>query len=148
MSRQKSYTLQKTNSPTIFEFISEGPKGSIRKRVEFERTNRADTFNLAFGDVNAKTGDFDDTVITDNSDREKVLATVAETVRIFLNKRPNAYVYATGNSHTRTRLYRIGISNNLEAISNDFDVLGLLPNKEWANFEKNGNYSAFLITKK
>lgn len=54
MGRQKSYTLQKTNSPTIFEFISEGPKGSIRKRVEFERTNRADTFNLAFGDVNAK----------------------------------------------------------------------------------------------
>jgi hypothetical protein len=87
MGRQTSYTLQKTNSPTIFEFISEGPKGSIRKRVEFERTSRADTFNLAFGDVNSQTGDFDDTVVTDNFDTEKVLATVAETVRIFLNKK-------------------------------------------------------------
>ncbi len=47
----------------------------------------------------------------------------------------------------RNRLYRIGISNNLEEIEDDFIVLGRL-NDSWEIFEKNRNYTAFLLTRK
>lgn len=97
------------------------------------------------GDVDAETDDFDDMVISDNNDTTRVLATVAETVIIFMNRYPNASVYAEGSTLTRTRLYRISISNHLEEISKRFKVYGMVEGIGWRIFEKNNNYSAFLI---
>ena len=147
MGRYTGYAIEKTDSSMIFEFISEGSKGAIRKRVEYEQIG-VNTYNLAFGDIDAETDDFDDTTVTDNQDTLKVLATVAETVKVFLNAYPEAYIYAKGGNWARTRLYRIGISNNLEAISKDFDIFGDLGDDEWVLYEKNKNYLAFLILKK
>ena len=143
--RFKTYPLEANESLMTFEFISEGPKGFIRKRVQFQRINRKNMYNLAFGDVNIVTDDFDDKVVTDNNDSEMVLATVAATVYIFTDKYPSATVYAKGSTLARTRLYRIGISNNLEEISKRFMIHGLLKGIGWAIYEKNKNYSAFLI---
>ena len=66
------------------------------------------------------TDDFDDEIITNNQDSKRVLATVAATVYIFLDKYPKASIFATGSNIARNRLYRIGISNNLEEIEDDF----------------------------
>lgn len=49
-----------------------------------------------------------------------------------------------GSTVTRTRLYRIAISTNLEELSSKFDILGLR-SLEWQPFEKNTDYSAFLF---
>lgn len=146
--RQEIYPLESKDSMMTFEFISEGPKGSIKKRVLYEKMKDKDTFNLAFGDVNEETDDFDDTTISANDDIKKVLATVAETVRIFLNENPDARIYAKGSNFTRTRLYRIGISNNLDEINKHFIVFGLLEDRKWHFYEINKNYLAFLIIKK
>ena len=143
--RLKTYPLEANESLMTFEFTSEGPKGFIRKRVQFQRMNRKNMYNLAFGDVNIVTDDFDDKVVTDNNDSETVLATVAATVYIFTDKYPSATVYAKGSTLARTRLYRIGISNNLGEISKRFMIHGLLKGIGWAIYEKNKNYSAFLI---
>jgi hypothetical protein len=64
-----------------------------------------------------------------------VLATVAATVYAFLDKYPNVWIYATGSNKSRTRLYRMGITNNLEEILKDFEVYGLIQG-EWQKFEK------------
>ena len=56
-------------------------------------------------------------------------------------------VFAVGSTPSRTRLYRIGISNNLSEIKEDFNVFGYLKN-QWTPFEKNQNYEAFLIVRK
>lgn len=146
--RLESYEIKAKDSLMTFEFISEGPKGAIKKRVQFQKTSRINLYNLAFGDVNDETDDFDDTVISDNNDAVKVLNTVANTVKIFLNNYPMAKVYAKGSNVARTRLYRIGISNNLEYINEQFKVLGQLDDRVWFEYEKNQNYSAFLIEKK
>lgn len=44
------YELQAERSLMIFEFTSEGPKGRIRKLVQFGETDLKDLYNLAFGD--------------------------------------------------------------------------------------------------
>ena len=74
------YPLASSDELMTFEFISEGSKGLISKLVRYQRTNVEGVYNLAFGDEDHLTGDIDDTVISNNGDSEKVLATVAATV--------------------------------------------------------------------
>jgi hypothetical protein len=140
-----TYELEISESIMVFEFVSEGPKGLIRKRVHYQKTIEVNTYNLALGDVDSETNKIDYKVITDNKDTEKVLATVAKTVYIFSDAYPEAHIYAKGGNIARTRLYRMGISNNLEAISKQFDVYGLLEGIGWVPFEKNINYLAFTL---
>jgi phage anti-repressor protein len=140
-----TYELEMADSIMVFEFVSEGPKGLIRKRVHYQKTIQEDTYNLAMGDVNSETDKIDFQVVTDNNDTEKVLATVAKTVYIFIDTFPEAHIYAKGGNSARNRLYRIGISNNLEAISKQFAVYGLLEGIGWVPFEKNINYLAFTL---
>jgi hypothetical protein len=146
--RNETYKLEVADSSVTFEFISEGPKGGIKKRVQYQKIAGSNLYNLAFGDVNIETDKIDDKVISNNNDAEKILATVAKTVSLFMNEYPNASVHAKGSTFARTRLYRIGISNNLDEISKDFDVLGLLGENNWVIYERNIDYSAFLIMKK
>ena len=141
------YLFESTASFTTYEFVSEGPKGRIRKLVSYAEFGDTGAYNLGFGDKLGDTDNFDDKVITDNGDSKKVLATVAATLYEFINKHPNALVFATGSTVARTRLYRIGISNALDDINKDFVVRGYFEG-EWEIFERNRDYSIFLITKK
>ncbi len=70
------YPLASRDKLQTFEFISEGRKGLIHKLVQYKQTNLKDIFNLAFGDKDHTSGEIDDTVISNNGDSEKVLATV------------------------------------------------------------------------
>ena len=145
--REQSYKLESAPSFMSFEFVSEGPKGSIHKMVKYTKISEIGIYNLGFGDKIGDTDDFDDEIVTDNGDSIRVLATVASTVYLFLREYPNALISATGSSESRTRLYRIGISTNLDKIEEDFSVYGII-NGQLEKFEKNKNYSVFLISKK
>ena len=133
---------------TIYEFVSEGSKGRIPKMVEYTETATTGVYNLAFGDYDEITKTINDLSVTNNGDSLKVLATVASTVYAFLDKHPNAYIVATGSTNVRTRLYRMGITNNLAEIKEDFIVYGLSDKGTWDEFEIGEDYEAFLITKK
>lgn len=50
--RYEKYQFRADEDLKIFEFISVGKKGSIRKRVYFQLFDRPDIYNLALGDVN------------------------------------------------------------------------------------------------
>lgn len=131
-----------------FEFYSEGPKGIIKKVVEYQKTRDEFVYNLAFGDFDEVAKGIDDLSITNNGDSLKVLATVASTVYAFTDKHPNAKIIATGSTSVRTRLYRMGITNNLDEISQDFAIFGFTKNETWVKFEIGEDYEAFLVTKK
>lgn len=78
-----------------------------------------------------------------------MLATVASTVYAFTEKYPEAWIFATGSTTVRTRLYRMGITNNLAEIKVDFKVFGLIiEQNKWEEFIVGEDYEAFLITKK
>ena len=140
------YELKSESNFLVFEFISEGPKGSITKLVKYNKTNLKDLYNLAFGDKN-ETGKIDDRVISNNGDSEKILATVVSTVYTFTEKFPEALIYATGSTKSRTRLYRIGITRYLPEILSDFELYGQIGN-EWHEFTAGIAYEAFLVKRK
>ena len=145
--RGQRYNLEVTELFTVYEFISDGPKGEIVKLVKYTKVGIGNTYNLGFGDKIGDTDEFDDMIVTDNSDGLKVLSTVAGTIYSFTDAYPKSMVFAVGSTPSRTRLYRIGISNNLSEIKEDFNVFGYLKN-QWTPFEKNQNYEAFLIVRK
>jgi hypothetical protein len=132
----------------IFEFESIGIKGKIKKIVQYTEMTIQGYFNLGFGDLNLETREVDDEIITNNGDGIKVLATVVSTLYSFTGKYPSAYVYATGSTESRTRLYRMGITNNLEELKKDFLVFGLKPNQEFEIFIVGEDYLGFLVTRK
>ena len=130
-----------------FEFTSIGPKGEIKKIVEYSETSLTNVFNLAFGDYDENVGGINDKIVTNNGDSEKVLATVASTVYAFTGRYPDSWIYATGSTGVRTRLYRMGLTNNLTEIAEDFYVYGL-KNEKWEEFVSGEDYEAFLVTRK
>jgi hypothetical protein len=75
------------------------------------------------------------------------LATVAGTLYLFTERYPGAVIIATGSTLARTRLYRIGITNNISEIEQDFVVFGLSDN-EWEPFRKNVTYHSFAVRRK
>ena len=58
------YSIKAEGNFTVFEFISEGPKGAIRKIVQFQETNEPKLYNLAFEDKNTETGEIDDLAVS------------------------------------------------------------------------------------
>jgi hypothetical protein len=141
------YPLASSDKMMTFEFVSEGKKGLIHKLVKFQPTNLKGLYNLAFGDKDIETGEIDDKVISNNGDSEKVLATVVATVYAFTDKYPDAWVYATGSTKARTRLYRMGISRFLNEINEDFEILGEISDN-WESFKLDVEYEGFLVRRK
>jgi hypothetical protein len=141
------YALRIDDDHKRFKFISEGPKGFILKGIQYEETAIPGVYNLGFGDLNELTDEIDDLVVTNNGDSQKVLATVARTLFFFTDHYPDTFIYATGSTLGRTRLYRIGITNNLLLIEKDFYVLGI-KGDDVLLFEKNGTYDGFLVKRK
>lgn len=145
----RGYDFKMSEYLWSYEFFSEGPKGKIKKVVQFTPyfTDGRTCINLGFGDWDDEKKLFDDLIITDNKDSSKVLITVAQAVLEFTNTFPDALVYVKGSTPSRTRLYQIGITKNWIEISALFTVLGYSNNK-WQLFLKNVNYEAFMINRK
>jgi hypothetical protein len=141
------YELTAGSNLTTFELLSEGKKGKIIKMVQFQKMNIENLYNLAFGDKNADTGEFNDKIITDNGDSEKVLATVVAALYAFADRYPNTWVYATGSTSARTRLYRMRINKYFDIVAADFDMMEE-HQSEWDWYEFGKDYQAFAVRRK
>ncbi len=141
------YELKSDDQLTFFTFLSEGQKGKIEKVVQFSLIYQNNLYNLAFGDRDYLTGQIDDKIVTDNGDSEKVLATVVAAIYSFCDKVPDAFIYATGSTAARTRLYRMGINKYYDIVKEDFKIFGQTKS-EWEQYEKGKDYEAFVVQKK
>jgi hypothetical protein len=133
-----------SNDYQKYVFYSDGPKGRIKKVVTYTKLlDEPVTYNLGFGDESVA-GIVDDAVVSNNEDRDMVLATVASTINLFCDYYGNHFIYAEGRTPVRTRLYQMGISRLWEEISRNFQILGFI-NDDWEDFQNNVNYEAFLV---
>jgi len=105
-------------------------------------------YHLAFGNYIECDDDLDDLSVSNNRDTQTILATVASTVLHFMQNHPEAWVAAEGSTKARTRLYQIGISQNLADTPDDFIIFGYNQSGNWEPFTKNREYARFLITRK
>jgi hypothetical protein len=127
------------------------PNGRVKKVIDYQQIENEDSdverYNLCFGDWDERVEDMCDLRITNNSDRKKVLATVAKTVISFTEKKPEAIIYGVGSTPARTRLYQMSINSNWEEVNRFFIVRGKIDNN-WELFRHNKNYEEILVFRK
>lgn len=143
--KEKFYPFEASGDYLCFWFESCSSGCTIPKIVEFEEIEIG-TFNLAFGDIDSH-GRLNDSVVSNNGDTEKVLATVVQTVLTFLEVYPGRRVYFSGNSPARNRLYRALLSRDIENWSKIFEVVGVTEGERVA-FRKDVNFEGFIVRRK
>jgi hypothetical protein len=143
------YRLERLDTGPGYWFYSEGPRGRIRKVVEFQwmRWIGTSTFNLAFGDSEEGSAYLNDRSVSNNQDRLKVLHTVATAVIDFLKDHARSIVLIKANSIARARLYQMMIASIWKEIEEDYEVQGK-HGRYWMPFVKGLNYSEFIVYKK
>lgn len=126
------YELSANHDFTVFEFVSTGAKGAIRKAVKYTLTRNQNVYNMGFGDIisgnEAGVTEIDDRSITDNGDLAKVLATVARSVYAFTEKYPGAYVLFGSSNPAKRRLFRMALARRLKEIARTFAIFGAVRN--------------------
>jgi hypothetical protein len=133
-----------------FQFTSVGPKGEIKKIVQFTRLGDTGIYNLSFGNF-CIDGSIDDETTNNNKDRNKILATVAASVYEFTALHPETMIFFKGITLARTRLYRMAITINYKEIRKDFKIYGISHNGtglKVSMFKKGIDYVGFLIKRK
>jgi hypothetical protein len=140
--------LFSSNDLSTYKFLSMGPNGEIWKVVQFQHTGTAEIYNLGFGDLDKATG-FNDVSVSDNGDRDKILATVAKIAISYTERYPDRKLIFLGSTASRTRLYRMAINKAYEELNHTFVIEGVLETGHggWLRepFRSEGKYDAFLF---
>ena len=140
------YNTFSSSDHTSYEFLSIGPRGTIKKIVNYTELSQG-IYNLGFGDWDEVDQVVKDDTRSNNGDREKVLATIASTVIEFIKHYPEARIFAQGQTMAKTRLYQIGIRANWDEITKAFEIEGFT-NGSWESVKHNKNYQAFILIPK
>jgi hypothetical protein len=145
------YTYEISSNFLQYDFYSEGPKGKIKKVVLYTYLLTLDGvpyYNLAFGDYDDENQRIDDLAVSDNGDRDKILATVAFTALEFTSHFRGCRILIVGSTLSRTRLYQMGIARYFREIAQLFDIQGLTMGGEWMPFKSGENYRELLAFRK
>ena len=127
-----------------YQFTSIGPKGHIKMAAHFTRLKTRNTYNLAFG-ILKQDNTIDDEIENNNNDRNTILATVFDIISVFTSRHPDSFVYFSGSSPSRNRLYRMAISVNFRFLSEFYHIWGDTTEGKVELFQPSRNYNAFLI---
>lgn len=139
------YQFTTSAETSRFEFISIG-HSVIRKVIIYQELPFPNGYNLALGDLD-KEGKADFEIISDNGDRDLILATVIQTLMTFFGRYPQVAVFIAGSTPSRTRLYQGVIARELTEIQKRFNVTGIT-DMGTEPFTKGNSYSSFVISLK
>ena len=102
-------------------------------------------WNLGFGDFDLLTGEVRDSVISNNGDGKKVMATVVKTLIDFFAKRPQETVIFTGSDDRRTSIYKRVILQYYADFSERLLISGLNAEGIEEAIETSTPYIAFIV---
>ena len=145
---QPSYDVLTSEDRLHYEFISTGSKGSIRKVVEYTYMSQLNMWNLGFGDFDTTTEVVSDSVISNNGDGKKVMATVVKTLLDFFSQRPREIVIFTGSDERRTIVYKRIIHQHYVDFSDRLLIRGLTVEGIEEAIETSVDYIAFIVRSK
>ena len=129
-----------------FEFDSDGPKGKFQKIVKLRYVTR-NMYLISFGDLDPITRRLNDKAISNNSDTAKVVFTLAKIILDFTELFPEARLFFTGSTKSRTRLYQMMINKYRDMIQTIFTIDAYY-NGEEETFILGRNYNSFVVSRK
>lgn len=145
--KSEFYNFRNNENCLLFEFQSVSDLRVIEKVIVYSPFEEdSSIYNLALGDI-LRNGEVSDLTVSNNSDLEKVISTVVQTLFRFFEKYSESSVYFKGSTPQRTRLYRIIISKEIEEAKKIFNIFGIIDTKI-EKFELNRPYDSFVLTLK
>ena len=134
--------------PAFFDyaFQSVGPKGIINKVARFTLIE-GKIYNYGFGDLNEGTGGISYTIVSNNKDGDKILATVAYIIYYFTRIYQDASILIQGSNDIRNRWYQMGMVKYWDHIQPLFEIIGY-QERNWEHFRIGVNYEAFIVFRK
>lgn len=130
---------------SVFQFISEGPWGRITKQIHFTLLCKPGVYMLQLGDLMAD-GEFNRSVISNNGDWDRVLATVIQAMEVYTERYPGRSIRIWSLSMERSRLFRIAIGSNRRQLSTRFTIQPMLGGG-FLFFRKNKNRVRFELSR-
>lgn len=122
--KEKFYPFRASEDYLSYYFESRSEERTIKKAIELVKID-ANTYNLALGDLDDN-GNLNDSIVSNNGDMHKVLATVSQIIMTFFGIYRDRRIYFIGNSPSRTRLYRLILSREQANWSEIFEIKGIL----------------------
>lgn len=144
---KEHWPLEVSEENRAYYFLSRGPRGNINMTIQFTPMEIDGIFNLSFGKLN-ENGEMDDAFVNNNGDRDKIIATVIAAVNEFTLHYPRKFVYFSGHSEGRNRLYRGVLSIYLTQWLQDYTVWGAKEDGNFELFKKDKTYLEYLIRRK
>lgn len=99
MNLNKYVTFRDESSDQFYWFYSEGPRGRIRKVVQFQESDYSNVYNLSLGDDEGTAINFYN--ITNNKDTKKVLASITDIVEDYTRRFPDRWILVTGDDDAK-----------------------------------------------
>ncbi|MVM29852.1 hypothetical protein GO755_07400 [Spirosoma sp. HMF4905] len=147
---EPSYPFLISNDALDYQFESVSEQRTINKAIQFTPfPDNAILYNLALGDLQPD-GTLSDSVVSNNHDMNRVMATVFQALLTFFEHYPSKLVYFQGSDGEgiRTRLYRILIARQLDQATDLFAIYGRRANNSVEEFEPNQDYTGFIFQRK
>lgn len=142
--KSEFYSYVVDDACLLFEFDSISNLKVIRKIIVYSPfPDNPNLFNLALGDL-MDSGQVSDMSVSNNSDMDKVIATVIQTMFRFFERHSDCLLYIIGSTAERTRLYRIIITKELVEASKYFRIYGIIES-EIESFLPNRSYDSFVL---
>jgi hypothetical protein len=87
--------------------------------------------------------------VSDNGDRNRILATIVRSIDFYTARYPRRWVYFTGNTNGKARLYRMAVTLHFEELSEKFESYCRVDGTpEFLRFQEGVVVSGFLIKRK
>jgi len=102
---------------------------------------------ISFGDLDPITRRLNDKAISNNSDTAKVVFTLAKIILDFTELFPEARLFFTGSTKSRTRLYQMMINKYRDMIQTIFTIDAYYYGQE-ETFILGRNYNSFVVSRK
>jgi hypothetical protein len=146
----EKYKIEVSENYLQYSFYSRGPKGKIKKIVNFTLVSiwNNEYYNLGFGDWDITEQIIDDTITTNNHDTEKVLASIAEVILTFTNHYPEAYIYVEATTRPRMRLYQMKINKYWAEIEVHFELFSIIEDLNLIPYKPGNKCLGFVGRKK
>ncbi|ADB41443.1 DUF6934 family protein [Spirosoma linguale] len=147
---EPAYPFDMSSDALNYRFNSVSKQYTIAKRIQFTPfPDNALLYNLALGDV-MPDGNLDDSIVSNNQDLNRVMATVFQAIVSFFDRYPSKLVYFQGSDEAgiRTRLYRVLITRELNKAAELFTIYGCDANNSIEEFILNRDYVGFILQRK
>jgi hypothetical protein len=125
-----------------YSFLSIGKK-EIPKIVIFQIIDE-NTYNLVLADFDFSTTKFSDTIVSNNGDLGKIMATVLKIILHFIDNHPDSRIILQGNTATKRQLYNRMLNNYYSELS-AFIYVEVLIYKQLKEFEIGNKSDIFYI---